>query len=147
MSLINFNKKRFPWINDNVSNWLDTNEFFSDDFFVKDSNLPAMNVKEHKGDFEIELAVPGYSKEDIEVTMEDDILHVCAKSKKEKVEEDESYTRREFNYREFDRKLQLPTTIDQKKDVKATYENGILKFKLPKKEEAKELPKKIIQIG
>ncbi|MFL1896213.1 Hsp20/alpha crystallin family protein [Aquimarina sp. 2-A2] len=147
MSLINFSKKRFPWINDNVSNWLDTNEFFSDDFFVKDRDLPAMNVKEHKDDFEIELAVPGYSKEDIEVTMEDDMLHVCAKSKKEEVEEDETYTRREFNYREFDRKLQLPNTIDQKKDVKATYKNGILKFKLPKKEEAKELPKKIIQIG
>ena len=60
MSLIKFNKNRFPWINDRVSAWLDTDDFFADDFFVKDRKPPAMNVKENKDDFEIELAVPGF---------------------------------------------------------------------------------------
>ncbi|WP_378187642.1 Hsp20/alpha crystallin family protein [Aquimarina sp. W85] len=145
MSLINLKNKRFPWINDSVSNWLDTNAFFSDDFFVKNSNVPAMNVKEGKKDFEIELAVPGYSKEDIKVTMEDDVLHISAKSNKEEIKEDANYTRQEFTYQEFDRKLQLPTTIDQQKEVKASYKNGILKFKLLKKENALEFPKKIFR--
>ncbi len=147
MSLIKFNKNRFPWINDRVSNWLDTDDFFADDFFVRDRNLPAMNIKEHKNDFEIELAVPGFSKKDIEVTIEDDILHICAKNSKEEVEEDENYARREFSYSEFDRKLQLPGSVDQNEKVKATYKDGILTLNLLKREEAKEPPKRVIDIA
>ncbi|WP_109097315.1 Hsp20/alpha crystallin family protein [Aquimarina sp. AU58] len=146
MSLIKFNKNRFPWINDRVSTWLDTDDFFADDFFVKDRNLPAMNVKENKDNFEIELAVPGFSKKDIEVTMEDDVLHICAQKSKEEVEEDKGYTRREFSYNEFDRKLQLPTSVNQNEKVKAIYKNGVLTLSLLKKEEAKEQPKKVIEI-
>jgi HSP20 family protein len=146
MSLIKFNKNRFPWINDRVSTWLDTDDFFADDFFVKERKLPAMNVKENKDDFEIELAVPGFSKKDIEVTMEDDVLHICAQNSKEETEEDKGYTRREFSYNEFDRKLQLPTSINQNEKVKATYKNGVLTLNLLKKEEAKEQPKKVIEI-
>jgi HSP20 family protein len=146
MSLIKFNKNRFPWINDRVSTWLDTDDFFADDFFVKDKNLPAMNVKENKDNFEIELAVPGFSKKDIEVTMEDDVLHICAQKSKEEVEEDKGYTRREFSYNEFDRKLQLPTSVNQNEKVKAVYKNGVLTLNLLKKEETKEQPKKVIEI-
>ncbi|OED42623.1 heat-shock protein [Flavobacteriaceae bacterium (ex Bugula neritina AB1)] len=146
MSLIKFNRNRFPLFNDKVSSWLDTNDFFSDDFFIRDKDLPAMNVKENKDDFEIELAVPGFSKKDIEVTMEDDVLHICAKQSKEEVEEDENYTRREFSYSSFDRKLQLPGSINQNEKVKATYKNGLLSLSLAKKEEAKEPPKKVIEI-
>ncbi len=147
MSIIKFNKNRFPWINDRVSSWLDTDDFFADDFFVRDKNLPAMNVKENKNDFEIELAVPGFSKKDIEVTIEDDILHICAKSSKEEVEEDENYTRKEFNYSSFDRKLQLPSSVDQNEKVKAMYKDGILTLNLLKREEAKEPPKRVIDIA
>ncbi|MBQ0734787.1 Hsp20/alpha crystallin family protein [Aquimarina celericrescens] len=147
MSLIKFNKSRFPWFNDRIATWLDTDDFFADDFFVRDRNLPAMNVKEHKDDFEIELAVPGFSKKDIEVTMENDMLHIRAKSSKEEVEEDEEYTRREFNYNSFDRMLQLPTSVDQNEKVKAKYKDGILTLNLIKKEEAKEPPKRIIDIA
>lgn len=146
MSLIKFNNNRFPWINDRVSTWLDTDDFFADDFFVKDRKLPAMNVKENKDDFEIELAVPGFSKKDIEVTMEDDVLHICAQKSKEEVEEDKGYIRREFSYNEFDRKLQLPTSVNQNEKVKATYKNGMLTLNLMKREEAKEEPKKVIEI-
>ncbi len=147
MSLIKFNKNRFPWFNDRIATWLDTDDFFADDFFIRDKDLPAMNVKEHENDFEIELAVPGFSKKDIEVTMENEILHICAKSSKEEVEEDEEYTRREFNYSSFDRKLQLPASVDQNEKVKAKYKDGILTLNLIKKEEAKEPPKRIIDIA
>ncbi len=147
MSLIKFNKNRFPWFNDRIATWLDTDDFFADDFFIRDKDLPAMNVKEHENDFEIELAVPGFSKKDIEVTMENEILHICAKSSKEEVEEEENYTRREFNYSSFDRKLQLPASVDQNEKVKAKYKDGILTLNLIKKEEAKEPPKRIIDIA
>ncbi len=147
MSIIKFNKNRFPWINDRMSNWLDTDDFFADDFFIRNKNLPAMNVKENENAFDIEFAVPGFSKKDIEVTMEDDILHISAKSSTEEVEEEENYTRKEFNYSSFDRKLQLPGSVDQNKKVKATYKDGILTLNLLKREEAKEPPKRVIDIA
>jgi len=148
MSLVKFNKRRRPWFTDGISSWLDTDDLFSDDFFVQERNLPAMNVKELENDFEVELAVPGFSKEDIEVTMENDMLRVSAQKSKEETEEDESgYTRREFNYNQFDRQLKLPATVNQDKKVKAVYKDGILKLNLTKKAEAKEPPKKVIEIS
>jgi HSP20 family protein len=127
---------------------MDSNDVFADDFFTRDRKLPAMNVKETKDIFEIELAVPGFTKKDIEVTLEDDYLEVHAEKSKEVIEdESEGYTRREFTFTHFDRRMHLPTTINPKKEVKATYKNGILSLKLTKKVEIKEIPKKIIEIA
>ncbi|GAA4112407.1 hypothetical protein GCM10022393_10850 [Aquimarina addita] len=147
MSLIKFNKNGFPWFNDRIANWLYTDNFFADDFYVRDRFLPAMNVKENKEDFEIELAVPGFSKKDIEVSMENDVLHICAEHSEEDAKDTDAYTRREFNYSSFDRKMQLPKTVDQTKKVKAIYKDGILSLNLTKKEEAKIPPKKVIEIA
>lgn len=147
MSLIKFNRNGFPWINDQISNWLNTDNFFSDDFFVKERNLPAMNIKDNKSGYEIELAVPGFSKDDIEVTIEDDILNVSAQTSKEDVEETDKYTRKEFNYNSFERKLQLPNSVDQTKKIEAVYKDGILTLNLGKKKEAIEPKKQKIEIA
>lgn len=148
MTLIKFNKPGLPWITEGFPNWLDSNEIFADDFFTRDRNLPAMNVKETKDIFEIELAVPGFTKKDIEVTLEDDYLEVRAEKRNEETEEDkEGYTRREFSFSNFKRRMHLPPTINQKEEVKASYKNGILTLKLAKIEVAKEIPKKIIDIA
>tara|TARA_A100000171_G_C2140425_1_gene155131 strand:- start:4792 stop:5238 length:447 start_codon:yes stop_codon:yes gene_type:complete len=148
MSLVKFNRRRVPWINDGIANWFDTDGFFSDEFFARKANLPAMNIKENPENFEVELAVPGFSKKDIEVSLENDILHVCAENRKEEVEENqEGYTRKEFSYNSFDRKLQIPTSVNQEKEVKATYKNGVLKLELAKSEAAVEPPKKMIEIA
>lgn len=148
MSLVKFNRRRFPWLGDTISTWLDTDEFFADDFFTRDTNLPAMNVKENDDNFEIELAVPGFSKEDIEISMENDFLQVSAKKSKEEVEEnDKGYTRKEFSYNAFERKLNLPNSVNREEEVKATYEDGILRLSLGKKEDTKEPPKKKIEIA
>ena len=141
MSLIKFNNRNrlFPsWNNDNLKTFLSTDDFFNNDFFEEDSLMPAMNVKEHDEDFEIEFAAPGFSKKDFEVTIDDDLLNVCGEKKKELEEEEEGYTRKEFSYNSFKRSLKLPTTVDTDQDVKAIYKNGILKLKLLKKEEVKE---------
>lgn len=148
MTLIKFNKSGFPWINEGVPNWLDSNEIFADDFFTRDRKLPAMNVKETKDIFEIELAVPGFSKKEIEVTLEDDYLEVRAEKSNEQMEdENEGYIRREFTFTHFNRRMLLPTTINREEEVKATYKNGIITLKLAKMEDVKELPKKIIEIA
>lgn len=138
MSLVKFKNSSFPW--------LDTDDFFENDFFASSRNLPAMNVKDHSKNIEIEMAVPGFSKKEMHVSLENGILHVSAeKSKKEKIE-DENFTRKEFEYSSFDRKLQIPPTVDQNKEVEASYKDGILKLKLTKKNSVVEQPKKVIKI-
>ena len=149
MTLIKFkNRNRlFPtWNNDNLNTFLSYDDFLNDDFFEEDSLMPAMNVKEHDKDFEIEFAAPGFSKKDFEVTIDDNILHVCGEKRKEEEEKEEDYTRKEFSYNSFKRSLKLPNTVNAEQDVKAVYNNGILKLNLLKKEEAKEQPKKVIEV-
>jgi len=146
MSLIKFNKNRFPW-NSDLVDFFDRDNLFNDDFFNLEKSLPAMNVKEHDDDFEIELASPGFEKKDFKITMNDDILEVSAEKSAAEEEKEDDYTRKEFNYRAFRRALQLPKTVDDSKDVKATYKNGILKLQLMKKEEAKEKPKRVIEVA
>lgn len=122
---------------------------FSDDFFENDSLMPAINVKEHDEDFEIELAAPGFNKKDFEVTIEDDVLHLSAEKQLEEEEKEDEYSRKEFSYKSFKRSMMLPSSVDLDQDVKAGYKNGILKVKLLKKEEAIEQvpPKKIIEVN
>lgn len=146
MSLIKFNKNRFPW-NSDLVDFFDRDNLFNDDFFNLEKSLPAMNVKEHDDDFEIELASPGFEKKDFKITINDDILEVSAEKSAAEEEKEDDYTRKEFNYRAFRRALQLPKTVDDSKDVKATYKNGILKLQLMKKEEAKEKPKRVIEVA
>ncbi|PWL37662.1 heat-shock protein [Flagellimonas aquimarina] len=145
MSLIKFNGNRFPW-NENLSDFFNRDTFVNDDFFNLEKSLPAMNVKEHDDDFEIELAAPGFDKKDFEITMREDVLEVSAQKTKEETEKDEDYARKEFNYNSFKRTMQLPTTVDQNQDVKATYKNGILKLNLLKAEVTKEKPKRVIEV-
>ncbi|MCB0399833.1 MAG: Hsp20/alpha crystallin family protein [Winogradskyella sp.] len=147
MSLIKFNNRRrlFPsWTNEGLKNFLSSDDFFNNDFFEEDSLMPAMNVKEHDDDFEIEFAAPGFNKKDFEVTIDENILNVCGEKKHEIEEKEEDFTRKEFSYNSFKRSITLPKSVNTDQDVKATYKNGILKLNLLKKEEAKTLqPKKV----
>lgn len=145
MSLVKFNSNRWPW-NYGLTDFIERNNAFNDNFFHLEKSLPAMNVKEHDNDFEIELASPGFDKKDFEITLKDDILEVAAEKKADREEKEDDYTRKEFNYRSFRRALQLPKTVDDSKEVKATYENGILKLHLLKKAEAKKTNKRKIDV-
>lgn len=145
MSLVKLDGKRFPW-NERLIDFFSRDAFVDDDFFNLEKTHPSMNVKEHKDDFEIEFAAPGFEKKDFKITMKDDVLEVSAQKRKEKTEEEENFTRREFNYNAFTRTVQLPNNVDRSKDVKAVYKNGILKLNLFKKEETKKNPKKVIEV-
>ncbi len=136
-----------PLIDRGFPTWFDTNDMFDEDFFDNGKLMPPMNVKETEKTFDIELAIPGFTKEEIEVSLENDVLHVSAEKEKETVEEDvEGYTRKEFSYNSFERKIKVPNTVNQDKEVKAIYNNGVLNLQLTKTKVAKELPKKKIAI-
>lgn len=149
MSLIKFNNRNrlFPWNNRQLKDFFSSDDFFfNDDFFEEDSLMPAMNVKELENEFKVEFAAPGFKKSDFEVTLDDHTLHVSAKKEMEKKEEEDEFMRREFSYNAFKRSLRLPETVDDTTDIKAIYEDGILKLNLLKKEPKKETPKKVIEV-
>ncbi|MEX1384177.1 Hsp20/alpha crystallin family protein [Lutibacter sp.] len=146
MSLVRFRKS--PLENLLAPDFLDFNvdNLINDRLWLKKMNEPALNIKETKDEFEIELAAPGYNKKDFEVTIDDGCLNISAKKEETKEEKDENYTRKEFSYASFERSLKLPDSIADEK-IKAKYDNGILKFRLIKKEEAKKQKPRVIEIS
>jgi len=141
-------ERLFPTNFGNLNSLMRFDDIFKDDFFEDNSLMPAVNVKEHEKDFEIEFAAPGFNKKDFEVTIEEDVLHVSGEKEMEEEEKDNEYSRKEFNYKSFKRSMMLPTSVDLDQDIKASYKNGILKVKLLKREEAiaQEPPKKVIEV-
>lgn len=124
-----------------------------DDFFngvpARPTNyrsLPAVNVRETEDDFQLELAVPGLKKEDFHVKVEEGVLTISAERKNEETETKEGYTRREFRYTNFTRRFTLPESADDSA-ISANYTDGILAVTLPKKEEAKPQPARLIEIA
>lgn len=154
MTLVKF--KRRPFGNLLTQDFFDLDNFFDDrmwnkglmnaDFWNGKTVEPALNIKETDDHFEIELAAPGFSKKDFNVTIEDGCLNVSAEKKQTEEKEEDEYTRREFNYSAFERSLMLPESVKDE-EIKAKYNDGILSFKVMKKEEAKKRPPKVIEVG
>ncbi len=109
---------------------------------------PAVNVRETEDDYQLEVAAPGLEKNDFKVEVEDGLLTISAEKKVDNKEETEknAYTRREFRYQSFTRRFTLPETANDQA-IEAKYEAGILRVVLPKKEEAKPQPARMIEIG
>ncbi|SDQ98268.1 Hsp20/alpha crystallin family protein [Flagellimonas zhangzhouensis] len=146
MPLVKMDRKRFPW-NDSLIDFFNRDAFVDDEFFNLEKFHPSMNIKEHDKDFEIEFAAPGFDKKDFKITMKDDVLEVSAEKSHEETEEEENFTRREFNYNSFTRNLKLPNTADTTKEVAAVYKKGILTLNVPKMEGAPKDNKKVIEVS
>lgn len=101
---------------------------------------PATDVSETENAILVATEVPGLKKEDISISIRDNILTLKGEKKQEKTYKDENLHRVERCYGCFNRSFTLPSMVDTSK-VKATYKDGILTIELPKKEEAK--PKEI----
>ena len=118
-------------------NWLPSlfNDFFNDEWFpMRATTVPAINVKEFPNEFLVEMAVPGMTKEDFQVHVNDkDQLVVSVEKKQESSEDEKSakYLRREFNYTRFEQTLLLPENVDRE-EITAKAKHGVLKIKLPK---------------
>jgi HSP20 family protein len=115
-------------------------------FSPTNTTLPSVNIKENDEGFEVELAAPGLEKKDFKIELNNNLLTISSEKKIEsEVKEGEQFTRREFSYQSFSRSFTLPNIANSEK-VGAKYENGILRVIIPKKEEAKPKPAKMIEI-
>jgi HSP20 family protein len=87
-------------------------------------------------DLVVRAELPGLSREDIEVTVENSTLVLKGAKKLDAEVKEENYRRIERSYGTFHRSFTLPTTVDTSK-VGADFKNGVLTVKLPFREEAK----------
>ena len=126
------------------------NEFFRPDWFggmeTLNTTLPAVNIKENEKDFELELAIPGFKKEDFNIEVDENILTISSEVTSENESKESNYTKREFSYTSFKRAFTLPETVDED-NINANYESGILRLTLPKRKEALPKPKRLIEIA
>lgn len=131
-----------------LSDFFDNDKFFSNSWLDKEfkQTFPAVNIKENKDQFNIEFAAPGFSKTDFKINVENNTLTVSAEKEIEKSGGDERFTRKEFSYNSFSRSFTLPHSVNADK-IDAKYADGILKLDIPKKDEAKALPKKEIKVN
>lgn len=127
-----------------LSDFFDNEKFFDSDL-LKNRTLPAVNVREMEKHFEIDVASPGRSKKDFKVTAENGVLTISSEKKEEKEHKEEGYTRKEFSYNSFSRSFSLPVNADED-DVKANYEDGILKLSIGKKVSSHSKSKKEIEV-
>jgi HSP20 family protein len=104
-----------------------------------------VNVAEDDKAYRIEVAVPGLSKKDVRIDLEDQVLTISSEKKEEKEDKKTNYMRREFSHNAFKRSFELPDTVDQD-NIVARHESGVVTIHLPKKEEMVQKAPKQIEI-
>jgi HSP20 family protein len=105
---------------------------------------PAANVREDEKAYTIELALPGFSKEEVSISFEEKVLTVTAGHQPKEDVKGPTYTWNEFGFKsKYQRAFQLPETVDAE-NISATFVNGILLVNIPKKEMQEAAVKQIV---
>lgn len=108
-----------------------------EDVTARGSWVPSVDIYETDGhDVVIKAELPDMSREDIEVTVENNTLTLRGERKPPSDVKEEQFRRIERHYGAFTRSFTLPNTVDASK-VSAEYKNGVLTVKLPFREEAR----------
>lgn len=130
------------------------NNFFNNDLFNWDNNfassgnsIPAVNIKETPDSFLVEMAAPGMKKDDFKIELDGAALTISSEKQDESEQkEGENYNRKEFSYQSFFRTFHLPKEVVNADKIEAKYENGLLRLSIPKREEAKQKPARLINV-
>ena len=122
------------------SDWTTSN------FSPTQTTLPAVNIKETNEKFEVLMAAPGMNKKDFKINLDDNILNISSEKEESNSKKEDNYTRKEYSYQSFRRSFTLPKDVVDSGKISAKYDNGELHIVIPKKEEAKPLPPKAIEI-
>ncbi len=96
---------------------------------------PQTDLVETDEDFQLRLDVPGMSKEDIDINLQNGTLTISGERTSERTDEGEDYVRVERAFGNFHRTFTLPDAVDHE-NIEATYEDGVLSINVPKTEES-----------
>jgi len=107
--------------------------------------VPALDLSETAEGYLVEAALPGVKPEDVEITVENNVLTIKGETRQEVDEQKRNFHRVERRFGAFQRTIGLPTTV--KADaIQASLTNGVLRLEIPKAEEVK--PRKIsVSVG
>jgi len=97
---------------------------------------PFVDIFDEKDQIRVKADIPGLDKDQIEITAEEGVLTIKGEKKEEKETKEKDCVRSERYYGSFHRSFTLPAGADTTK-VDASYKNGVLEVKIPKKEDAK----------
>ncbi len=97
------------------------------------STVPSVNISDAKKAFEVDVAVPGIDKKDINIEVQDNCLVISCEKQYDNEEKNKNWMRREYGYASFQRMFELPESADPDK-IQANLKNGVLKVKVSKKE-------------
>jgi len=142
MSLVKYNR-RYP--NQLV-------RFFDDPFtkaFFGENNLnrPAVNVQETEDGYHLEVVAPGRNKDDFKLEVNDQILTISYEAENKAEQQDAGFTRREYRFGGFKRSFHLDEKVIDSEAISASYQDGLLKVNLPKREEAVSKGPQLITVG
>lgn len=119
-------------------------QFFGDEGLLKggarDGWVPAVDVRESDESFLFTAELPGLSKEEVSITLEDNVLTLAGERRFDQDESKNEFRRIERSYGRFTRSFTLPNDVDNDK-VEAKYGDGLLTVIVPKTEKSK--PRKI----
>lgn len=116
---------------------------FADEGIARGAWMPSVDIYENKDQIVLEAELPGMSREDFELTVENNVLTLRGERRFEKRDETDNYHRVERAYGAFTRSFTLPQTVSSE-NATAEYKNGVLRVVLHKREEVKA---RRIQIG
>lgn len=106
------------------------------DGFASGAWSPNVDIFENKDNLVLEAELPGMSREDIDLSIENNVITLSGARKFEKKDEGDNYHRVERSYGSFTRSFTLPQTVTAE-GATADFKNGVLRVSLPKREETK----------
>ena len=98
--------------------------------------IPSVDISETDGGFEVRAELPGVAKDDLHVSVKDNLLTLSGEKRQENVDDTQNYRRVERRYGSFQRRFTLPPEVATD-DIKAEYRGGVLTLSIPKPETAK----------
>lgn len=102
-----------------------------------EARIPRVDVVDQDDTLLVKAELPGISKDDIEITLSDNLLTISTRTKKETTREEKGqYQRREIYSGSYSRSISLPVDVDGDK-AKAQFRDGILELRLPKVAQAR----------
>lgn len=95
------------------------------------SFTPAIDLREDEKNLYLTVELPGIEKEEVKISLHNDLLTISGERKREEKKEQENYYHLEMCYGTFNRSVTLPVEVDSEK-IEANFKNGILKIQMPK---------------
>ena len=136
MTLLRYSKRPNDFFTNQLMNQLfrETQDSFRNAVERESGFKPSTNVVEEEDYYLIEMSIPGFAKEDVNIKVENGSIKISAEKKTKK--EDKKFLRREFGVYQFERSFKLADIINQE-NISAEVKDGILNIVLPKVEQKK----------